>query len=216
MKSVCSLLCMIAISPLFIHLPAQAAAACDGPIPQAGAFHPRVAVIRGHGHVPMSLDSQPSHHPYLVGGDKVIVLSQDGDRACVTITSPTKAANSTTGWIDSSKMALIIEPVGTPDWSGDWRSGPEKEVRVSPVSEGTYKVDGNATFGASDPERAARGAVNVGEIAGIIRPVHGKATLEGDCHVEFWELPPYLLVNDDGKCGGLNVTFDGFYRRPNK
>ncbi|MBV9076797.1 MAG: hypothetical protein JO048_04870, partial [Methylobacteriaceae bacterium] len=86
---------------------------------------------------------------------------------------------------------------------------------------------GDATWGAFDPGRARRGAVNVGEIeaewapagptlafalaeAGPVPVAQGD---EADCKVWLARLGPYLVVADNLRCGGANVSFRGVYRR---
>ncbi|MGH6843688.1 MAG: hypothetical protein ACRECU_02990, partial [Methylocella sp.] len=83
------------------------------------------------------------------------------------------------------------------------------------------------TYGSLDPDRVKRGAVNIGIIEGMTSPKGAAlsftmgegATLpvdkgdEGDCKVWMRRLGPYLLVNDNNNCGGMNVSFSGVYTR---
>jgi hypothetical protein len=86
-------------------------------------------------------------------------------------------------------------------------------------------VSGSATWGALDPGRASRGAINSGEIDAVGIPVgnliaigpdyDGKIPPEpfkgDDCRVRLRLFGPYLAVEDNLLCGGLNVTFTGVY-----
>jgi hypothetical protein len=86
---------------------------------------------------------------------------------------------------------------------------------------------GEATWGAFDPERVKRGAINLGSFDATATPsasdvsftVGEESTLpidrgsESDCKVWMRLLGPYLLVSDNMNCGGMNVSFDGLYWR---
>jgi hypothetical protein len=92
-------------------------------------------------------------------------------------------------------------------------------------------LDGDATFGADDPARVQRGAVNTGDFSAIVAPASGYlGFLIGDkgealpfdaqlakekamCGLRMWRTGPYLVVADNLQCGGNNVTFTGVYRR---
>ena len=77
----------------------------------------------------------------------------------------------------------------------------------------------DATWGAGDPWRREHGGVHVGEVKGAARPVGGVlAFTQGetrtfpfgagdphDCGVTMIRRGPYLLVRDNGDCGGQNV-----------
>src|SRR5262249_40449274 len=94
---------------------------------------------------------------------------------------------------------------------------------------GALRIEGDATFGAKDPARVRRGAVNMGSIEGEVTPAGDRlsfamgdgATLPVDKGDEFGckggmrRGGPWLIVNDNNNCGGFNVTFGGLYtRRP--
>jgi hypothetical protein len=40
-----------------------------------------------------------------------------------------------------------------------------------------------------------------------------RAFENGQCVVRFMRVDNYLLVEDDGYCGGMGITFSGLYRR---
>jgi hypothetical protein len=72
-----------------------------------------------------------------------------------------------------------------------------------------------------------RGAVNIGEISAELQPAGDALAFtmgtdetlafdkgdEYDCRVRLRRLVDYLLITDNGNCGGMNVRFDGVYRR---
>jgi hypothetical protein len=76
--------------------------------------------------------------------------------------------------------------------------------------------------------RVRRGAVNTGELAGSGKP-RGQALAIGydpdrsgfppaddaaaDCAAQLQLFGRYLMVRDNNKCGGMNVSFTGLYVR---
>jgi hypothetical protein len=60
---------------------------------------------------------------------------------------------------------------------------------------------------------------NTGEVNGKARPkgdllqIGAEETEEDACKVNLQSFGPYLLVDDNQNCGGLNVSFGGTYRR---
>lgn len=130
--------------------------------------------------------------------------------------------------------AVAKEKVKTqPDlsaWMGLWVAGEEQQIAIAPGESGGLAIEGYASYGATDPERVAIGAVNVGEVVGEIpggwiRDGEVAFAFPGDAFVPVGEAGQYdctiemvlrgdvLEVTDNFMCGGLNVTFTGTYRR---
>jgi hypothetical protein len=104
----------------------------------------------------------------------------------------------------------------TKDWVGTWRQG-QRYVGGGLVE---IKLNGGRKLHVD---------------AGILVPTardfnngdfQGDATLEGDtlsfadeyddgCRVRMQRIGPWLLIADNGVCGGTGVTFTGLYRRKN-
>lgn len=168
---------------------------------------------------------------YLVPGDRVLVGARRGPYLCATYLAPggggrTDAGRS--GWLPAE--AVAVEPGGTvapEDWLGTW-TRVEATIRVKPGARpGTLALSGDATWGSVDPERVRRGAVNMGSLEGTVTPsgdalsfaMGESGTLpvgQGDataCKVWMRRLGPWLVVDDNNACGGLNVSFRGLYRR---
>ncbi|MBQ0824409.1 hypothetical protein KBI52_29875 [Microvirga sp. HBU67558] len=165
--------------------------------------------------------------PYLVPGDEVVISGGNGDFLCASYAGRNGAV--TDGWLPRAAVSVVPgEPVAAPQgWLGTWQSGPEQTIAIGSGAQGTLTIKGNATWGASDPGRVARGAVNIGELDGEA-PVRGPILSfgmgedgplpydeadEADCRVQLLRLGSYLLVRDNAMCGGHNVTFTGIYRR---
>jgi hypothetical protein len=222
MNRLTALVCLAALASPLALSPAWAATECEPwALLKADGAQPTPARVAATGRVPISVEAPTRGHPFLVTGNHVVILASDAGRACVTYTAPSKAAHSTTGWVDARAIQPDPDASGSGDWSGTWRSGPEQEIRISAAGTGAYKVEGSATFGASDPARVARGAVNEGNIAGAIHPSGSEADLSTgsdptDCRVRFWRIGTYLVAAGNGDCGGENVTFTGSYRQSKK
>jgi hypothetical protein len=88
---------------------------------------------------------------------------------------------------------------------------------------------GSATWGSGDPQHVKRGAVHTGELEGAVRP-RGRVLAIGydpdrsgfppaedaaseACAAKLELVGRYLVVEDNGRCGGVNVSFNGLYVR---
>ena len=109
-----------------------------------------------------------------------------------------------------------------------------RTIHIAAAPDALITVDGEATFGAHDPERVQRGAVNtgvfsvavaaaVGQVAFLVgndgKPLAYDAQRAKDqvlCGLRLWRSGPYLVVADNLQCGGNGVTFTGVYRRAGK
>ncbi|AWN41532.1 hypothetical protein DK389_14680 [Methylobacterium durans] len=162
---------------------------------------------------------------YLVAGNPVVVSGTSGAFACATYLGAKGATRS--GWLP--RAALTESPAAAPDldaWTGRWTSGPEQTIAIRRSGQ-SLTVEGDATYGAQDPDRVRRGAVNMGSFSVTIRP-EGSALVftdgeqgvigaydaeEFSCSVRMRLLPPILAVESNSACGGMNVSFSGLYRR---
>lgn len=163
---------------------------------------------------------------YLVPGNTVIVGRMRGDYVCAEYIGAKGASRA--GWLPAAAVTrLTNEPVAVSGWVGEW-TRLEASITIKPAATpGELAGSGEATFGASDPGRVKRGAVNTGEIAGRRAPnganlnfaMNGGTTVpiengdETNCKVWMRCLGPYLIVDDNNGCGGMNVSFRGVYAR---
>ncbi|MDV2985946.1 UNVERIFIED_CONTAM: hypothetical protein Q9R58_16660 [Methylobacteriaceae bacterium AG10] len=164
---------------------------------------------------------------YLVTGDPVILGARRGGYVCASYRGA-KGDLARTGWLPAEAVAAEAPaPVAPDDWLGTWTQA-EGRIRVKPGDKpGTLSITGDATWGAGDPERVKRGGIHLGEISGTVAPegdgasfaVGENGTLpvakggEYDCKVWLRRLGPWLVVEDNLACGGMNVSFRGVYRR---
>lgn len=171
---------------------------------------------------------------FVVANDAVVVTATAGDYACATFTGPGPKAASTSGLLPRARLSAppAAAPVNAAAaWAGTWRSGDEQTITIKAKRDGGIAVNGDASWGASDPDRVKRGGVNVGEIVGEVSIADGVAAFAMDddgatkpfdlklpadsdvCRVKLWRLGPYLVAADNLRCGGMNVTFTGVYRK---
>jgi hypothetical protein len=163
---------------------------------------------------------------FLVMGDQVLVQPSQTGYLCATYKSP--KGIETNGWLP--RTALKVEPESQPqlaDWTGHWRRDKEAEIVITLKGPNGVLVRGAATYGALDPLRVRRGAVNVGNLDGTATPrgavigvgekydgtVSPGEGQQLDCRARLHLMGGYLAVEDNGLCGGMNVRFTGIYQR---
>nr|WP_318284424.1 MULTISPECIES: hypothetical protein [unclassified Methylobacterium] len=164
---------------------------------------------------------------YLVAGDPVILGERRGGYVCASYRG-TKGNLARTGWLPAEAVANeATAPVALDDWLGTWTQAEGRIAVKRGDKPGTLSVTGDATWGMGDPERVKRGGVHLGEIAGTVTPAGDGASFAmgesgtlpvakgsaDDCKVWLRRLGPWLVVEDNLACGGMNVTFRGVYRR---
>ena len=163
---------------------------------------------------------------FLVPDDRILTgVMQEG---FVCADYPNAKGLEKVGWLPAAMVKPVPpQPVGLADWTGIWNRV-EADINIKPAKDGELLVSGEATWGADDPERVASGGVHDGDIEATARPendrmdfdmVDGQTTLpvtsggEDDCKVWMRRAGPWLVVRDNRKCGGTNVSFTGIYRR---
>lgn len=167
---------------------------------------------------------------FVVGGDAVMVTDTVRGFACAVYVGSGPAFTVTAGWIESGLLVPAVPGDVAADFPGRWGYGEFHELAISPAGDGLVHISGSALFGADDPGRVERGAVNVGALD-VVAPAgddeiaftvdwdnvvhdHGYGEPEdGFCRVRMHREGPYLVVSDNYRCGGMNVTFSGVYRR---
>ena len=156
---------------------------------------------------------------YIVAGDPVLLGAVQG--SLVKAAYSNAEGRPTEGWI----LRSMVEPVPAPRstlsaWRGHWRYD-DADIDITPGKRpGRLKASGNAEWGGHDPERVKMGGVHVGEFDGEAVLVGDRIIFSdsessdvGGCRVSLRLIGPYLVAADNNQCGGLNVSFSGFYRR---
>ncbi len=159
---------------------------------------------------------------FLVPGDLVVLGRRLDAFICVDYWT---AQSGRSGWLP----AIAVEPtpvLGDPaDWIGDWKRV-EAEIVITNSGAG-LRAEGNATYGSLDPDRVKRGAVNLGDFSGPLDLFGGQATFadkdanpnqpdDFGCRIRMARAESFLFVQDNGQCGGMNVSFTGLYQRTGK
>jgi hypothetical protein len=155
---------------------------------------------------------------YVVAGDRLVAWEAKGPLTRVTYLAP-GADRPSEGWVESAALRRVaLTPPKAADWLGGW-SGWESEIDITRGTRpGTFHLGGNATWGSHDPDRVKRGGVNFGMFSADLPEPKGNALAladseEPDCRIALKLLGPYLVASDNGRCGGMNVSFGGVYRR---
>jgi hypothetical protein len=170
---------------------------------------------------------------YVTPGDAVVIGPVFDANACATYTD-TKG-RMTSGILPNDRLEAFKPPVAPTPAAlvGTWlREEAEIKIDLKPGQRGAMAFEGEATYGAKDPERVKLGAVNTGSFefdhtpmtnvvsvglsmgaGGETVTVARKEAKEDDCQIAMIALGPYLIVEDNRMCGGLNVSFTGVYRK---
>lgn len=168
---------------------------------------------------------------FVIPGD-VVLISQVFDASACAVFVNAKG-QTTTGLLPNDRLEAPTPRTRTDAavLVGTWKRT-EATISVKRQgSDGTLTFSGDATYGAFDKGRVARGAVNSGEFSFSLKPASNRldvsltSAADGvvpvprdkgdptDCAIAMIGLGPYLVVEDNLNCGGANVSFTGIYRR---
>ncbi len=120
--------------------------------------------------------------------------------------------NSSSAWVHKNSLD-IVQPKGitASSWIGHWMDG-QNTLNITQDASG-LKVSGTAVWIGNVED----GSVHTGELDFVAQPLGNKLILpaseQGDCSAELIHLEKYLVVRDNSNCGGMNVRFNGVYRR---
>jgi hypothetical protein len=157
---------------------------------------------------------------YLVPGDTVLIAKTNAAYTCVSYQSAADPKQHwTNGWLPAASLAPVA-PLPAParaDWLGAWvHAG--GEIDITNAADGGLTIHGEAIY------RAAQDVHN-GVIDATAKPEQGILAFADDGHVSFDKAgtdaclvrmrraEALLVVEDNGHCGGADVTFAGFYRK---
>ncbi|MCR0981029.1 hypothetical protein [Roseomonas populi] len=158
---------------------------------------------------------------------RVVAGETSGPFTCVTRADA--RGRLTTGWLPTEALAPAPDvPLRAADWVGRWHNGPDRYLVVTATLDGALVLRGEARSGARTTRRTPRPTVHHGVLDarietdgddaaftigedGATRPdVPEEAAL---CRVALRRRGPYLIVQDNGRCGEAGVSFTGPYRR---
>lgn len=190
---------------------------------------PRVALTKE--------DCQPSRKQscamsaYVMPGDVVLIGQVFDASACALYVDA--RGRATQGLLPNNRLEAVrpAPPAGAAALLGNWVREEATIAVKAKGRDGTLSFKGEATYGAKDARRVAMGAVNMGDFDFDYRPagnslhvgigaaagkqvvLDAAKTDKSDCQLAMIGLGPYLVVQDNLSCGGMNVSFTGVYRR---
>jgi hypothetical protein len=158
---------------------------------------------------------------YLVTGDLVLTGRTRGNFTCVSYQSPTaKKQPWTTGWLPSAALIPVVPMAALEerDWIGNW-DHPYGSIEIKRGGlGGRLKIEGlmvvptaHDTHNGVISAEAKPGNGGIAFLNDGTLPFETKC--EDACRVRMQRIGPWLLVEDNGGCGGAGVTFTGLYRR---
>lgn len=150
---------------------------------------------------------------YGVKDDTIITSKRFGAFTCGWFTSSKGSVK--VGWLKTAEIdfPLMLHDASERVWAGEWRYASNSISFSASKLDGFLNVTGDAMWkGMGDN-------VHIGELDG--RFPHKDGVLEySDGDSEFdckaamrLAIGRYLIVADNGNCGGANVTFSGVYRK---
>jgi hypothetical protein len=156
-------------------------------------------------------DAKCRQKAYVIPGDALVVSRTFGEYVCAWF-QPARGYE-TVGWIRADQLELSETDANPPAarWLGEWELHENGLTIRRGAKAGELRVEGSATWhGVGDN-------VHVGEVNASAAPDGDALALEDDiCKLTLRLVGDFLLADDNGDCGGVNVTFDGLYRKKKK
>jgi hypothetical protein len=144
---------------------------------------------------------------YVIPGDIVLIQGKKGSWLLATYVSA--KGQQMDGFLPA-KSIKHREPASVQalfqDWIGHW-IGSGNEIDIEKGADGfSVAVQGLAYWAKGQPNE------HVGSLSGTGTPKNQQFILnDGICEAALTLVPPYLHGVDNGKCGGMNVRFEGVY-----
>lgn len=173
-----------------------------------GQRNAKIHFLGDEGDCPKSNEAKCRMKSYLIPGDQVLVSRKFGSWVCGWYQP--KKGSETVGWLPVVNLSIIDETSAPSleQWVGIWREY-DNSLNISRDGATPYlKVDGQAYW------RGLGENVNEGSFAARAEPQGNRLMLEDDgCKVSLTLVGDHLIAHDNFQCGGMNVRFDGVYRR---
>ena len=158
---------------------------------------------------------------YLIPGDLVLLGKSNGAYVCAVYEKASdRKVRWSNGWLPAASLAKI-QPMQTPsraEWLGTWTHA-SGDIDVSAGKNGVLTIHGEAFYQAAQN-------VHTGVIDAVAKPEGAllqfaddgaepfdKAKDSAECLVRMQRVGELLVVEDNGGCGGVMVSFTGFYKR---
>ena len=148
---------------------------------------------------------------YLVAGDHVVVGKLRQGHACVFFAGEHA---DTAGYLPLDRLqavAIDTAPMHSA-WQGRWSAHGNPDVEIV-LRDGTLHISGLATWPGPQPSEEFP-SIQTGELDGPLA-VHGNRGHydDGWCRADLALLGEFLVISDNMRCGGVNVTFSSILRR---
>jgi hypothetical protein len=163
---------------------------------------------------------------YLVPGDLILLGKTFSDKSSAPYTcavyerAESKNVRWSSGWLPSGSFTKV-QPAASPsraDWLGHWTHA-AGDIDITGGKAGGVTIHGEGFYQAVQN-------VHTGVIDAVAKPEGGflqfaddgsvpfdKAKDSAECLVRMQRVGALLVVEDNNGCGGIMVTFTGFYRR---
>lgn len=157
--------------------------------------------------------------PFAVSGDVVLTGRPRGPWVCVY--RPSRGGGGVAGWAPGRRLSALPAEAAPPlhAWLGRWTYG-RNWIEIS--------RDGNELAGkghaawpsvypipqeAAGDKRSAKFSAQSLPSGNRLEFKNGEYNDQGACTVSLVLVGRYIVAEDDGRCGGRNVTFTGVYER---
>ena len=159
---------------------------------------------------------------YLIPGNQILVGKTDGAFSCVSYESAeARKVSWTNGWLPTASMTPVMPSPATSraDWIGTWDHSAGhitiaygKDGKLTIHGEGFYTAAQNVHTGVIDATaKPANGLLQFADDG--TTPFNKASDDKGSCLVRMQRIAALLVVEDNNACGGVMVTFTGFYRK---
>jgi hypothetical protein len=149
---------------------------------------------------------------YVLAGNVLATGHEHGPYVCAFFPN---RVGGTAGWAPRARLAPMAFPAAPAPaaWAGHWADG-DDTIDLA-VKAGAIEASGQAYWPSANPPLSERpGGPNLGDLSAKARPAANHASFTDDpCTAAMTLAGDYLIVADNGQCGGMNVRFDGVYRR---
>lgn len=213
---------------LLAPLPAAAFEMADDGACRNGAFPTEqsdfaVALVAGDARLYLLGDSdgcpakgEPAcrQRSYVVGGDTLVTGRTLGGYRCAFYPN---TVGGSAGWVDVRRLQPLPARAAPTlrDWVGHWYDGDNTlDLRMQ---DGQLAVTGEAFWPSAKPTPQRPYGPNLGQVDAVARPDGAKVYFsdsdDAGCKLQAQWLGDYMVVSDNAECGGMNVRFNGVYRR---
>jgi hypothetical protein len=179
----------------------------------AGEGIPLIAALPG---VRSEYDSSKGDE--VVPGELVLGSQTVGEHRCVYAVN--EQGTLSAGFVLAKQLERVEDPPSQPldqlvgHWAEEgWEpSGSEcvpDHFSIARTPDGRFVLEGQASWCCGCDAYDTHFGGNAGEISSC----EGEGFVNGDCQMALRQRGPFLMVVDDGTCGGMNVRFLGIFLR---